>query len=89
MLLLVRLAAWFRGWRGPVVASPTAVIAGAPPADNALVHHVAERLRQGDLAAGGWSAEAGALPLESYVPEAQRLVRTIALGGIDGGPPTP
>jgi hypothetical protein len=46
-------------------------------------------LRQRDLAAGGWAAEAGSVSLESYLPEARRLVQRIALGGADGGPPAP
>ncbi len=89
MILLERLAGWFRGRQAPPVAASTAIIAGTPPADSPLVQQVAERLRQRDLAAGGWAAEAGALPLESYLPEAHRLVRGIALGDIEAGPPAP
>jgi hypothetical protein len=89
MLLLDRLTGWFRGRPTSGPAAPSAIIAGTPPIDSALVQQVAERLRQRDLAAGGWAAEAGALPLESYLPEAHRLVRGIALGDIEAGPPAP
>jgi hypothetical protein len=90
MLLLDRLTGWLRGRPAPAdAAAPSAIIDGTPSVDSPLVRQVAERLRQRDLAAGGWAAEAGALPLESYLPEAHRLVRGIALGDIEAGPPAP
>lgn len=89
MILLDRLTGWFRGRPAPSTTVPAEVIAGTPPIDDALVQRVAERLRQRDQAAGGWAAEAGALPLESYLPEARRLVRGIALGDVEAGPPAP
>jgi hypothetical protein len=89
MIWLERLSGWLRRRDAPQGTGSMAIVAGLPPADGPLVQKIAERLRQGDLVAGGWSAEAGALPLESYVPEAQRLVRGIALGGNEAGPPAP
>ena len=89
MILLDKLAGWFRGRQASPASVPSAIIAGTPSANSPLVQQVAERLRQRDLAAGGWAAEAGALPLESYLPEAHRLVRGIALGDIETGPPAP
>jgi hypothetical protein len=90
MILVERLAGWWHGRRSLPETTSTAVIAGMPSDDGPLVQQIAERLRQGDLVAGGWSAEAGALPIDSYVPEARRLVRSIALGGsVEAGPPTP
>ena len=89
MILLDWLAGWLHGRQTPPSTPSAAIIAGTPPVDGALLQRVAERLRQRDLAAGGWAAEAGHLPLETYLPEAQRLVRGIALGGGEGGPPAP
>jgi len=67
-----------------------AIVDGVPFGDESpAVRNVAEHLRQRDLADGGWAAEAGGLTLESYLPEARRLVQHIALGGSDGGPPSP
>jgi len=88
-MLLDRVTSWLHGRRAPAVAAGAAIVAGGGPVDGRLVRQVAERLRQRDLAAGGWAAEAGALPLDAYLPEAQRLVRGIALGGVEGGPPAP
>lgn len=80
---------WLRG-RQAVSAPVTpavAVIAGVPLDDDSpLVRETAERLRQRALAAGGWAAEAGGLPLEAYLPEARRLVQQVALGGGEGDP---
>lgn len=93
MAILTHLANWLRG--RPAEASPTArgtvaIVDGDPLSDEApAVRAVAEQLRKRDLAAGGWAAEAGAVPLESYLPEARRLVQRIALGGGEGGPPAP
>jgi hypothetical protein len=82
------LTDWIRGRRaaGVSAAPVVAVIAGVPLEDDSpLVRETAERLRQHALAAGGWAAEAGGLPLEAYLPEARRLVQQVAFGG-EGGP---
>jgi hypothetical protein len=85
-----RLTGWLRGRRGAPAPGVIAVVAGAPlSAESPVVRQMAERLRQRELAAGGWAAEAGGLPVESYLPEARRLVQRIALGVAEGGPPTP
>lgn len=96
MSMLDRLSGWLRGRpasSAPVRASSGAtltVLDGEPLSDDSpAVRAVAEQLRQRDLAAGGWAAEAGGVTLESYLPEARRLVQRIALGGSDGGPPAP
>ena len=91
MSVLDSVLGWLRGHPEQPASSPAqaAIIAGEPIGDSPLVHRVAERLRQRDLADGGWAAEAGALPTESYLPEARRLVRGIALGDLEGGPPAP
>jgi hypothetical protein len=90
MTIAQRLTSWLRG-RHPRTEPPSAgPIVGAPlDEDSPVVREMAERLRQRELAAGGWAAEAGGIPLESYLPEARRLVRNIALGGGQGGPPAP
>jgi hypothetical protein len=92
MTMLDRLADWLRG-RPAEVATPSATVAvlhGEPLSDTSpAVRAVAEQLRKRDLADGGWAAEAGGVTLESYLPEARRLVQQIALGGSDGGPPAP
>ena len=73
-----------------VSSGQVAVLDGVPLSDESpAVRAVAEQLRQRDHAAGGWAAEAGGVTLESYLPEARRLVQQIALGGGDGGPPAP
>jgi hypothetical protein len=91
MSVLDSVIGWLRGRseQPSSQAVPVAVVAGEPIADSPLVLQMAERLRQRDLADGGWAAEAGALPMESYLPEARRLVRGIALGELGGGPPAP
>ena len=92
MTILDRLTEWLRGRPAlPTAASgPVAVLDGVPLSDESpAVRAVAEQLRQRDLAAGGWAAEAGGVALESYLPEARRVVQRIALGGSDGGPPAP
>ena len=96
MTILDRLSGWLTG-RSAVSTDtavpangPVAVVDGVPLSDESpAVRAVAERLRQRDLAAGGWAAEAGGVTLESYLPEARRVVQRIALGGSDGGPPAP
>lgn len=90
MMILDRLAGWLRGRPTASSASVVAIVDGSALSDESpAVRHVAEQLRQRDLAAGGWAAEAGGVTLESYLPEARRLVQRIALGGGDGGPPAP
>jgi hypothetical protein len=94
MTILGRLSGWLRGRPATSVpaaaSSPVAVLDGVPLSDDSpAVRAVAEQLRQRDLAAGGWAAEAGGVTLESYLPEARRVVQRIALGGSDGGPPAP
>jgi hypothetical protein len=90
MILAKRLADWLRGRGSTADPRSIAVVAGTPLADDSpLVRQTAERLRQRELAAGGWAAEAGALSVEAYLPEARRLVQRVALGMSDGGPPAP
>jgi hypothetical protein len=89
MSVLDTLTGWLRGRRGQSLPASSAVIDGVPLTDSPLVRAMAERLRQRDLASGGWAAEAGALPSDAYLGEAQRLVRGIALGDLAGGPPAP
>lgn len=89
MTFLTRLSGWLRGSHSPAESGSTAIIAGAPLEDGPLVRQMAEKLRQRALAGGGWAAEAGGVSLEAYLPEARRLVRGIALGDVQGGPPTP
>lgn len=93
MTILDRLSGWLRGRPAtsvPAASSPVAVLDGVPLSDESpAVRAVAEQLRQRDLAAGGWAAEAGGVALDSYLPEARRVVQRIALGGSDGGPPAP
>ena len=92
MTMFDRLTEWLRGRPASSVTSsePVAVLDGVPLSDESpAVRAVAEQLRQRDLAAGGWAAEAGGVALESYLPEARRVVQRIALGGSDGGPPAP
>ncbi|MFN8636040.1 MAG: hypothetical protein U0893_19505 [Chloroflexota bacterium] len=85
-----KLTGWLRGRRGAPSDAALAVVAGAPlSSESPVVRKMAERLRQRELAEGGWAAEAGGLPIESYLPEARRLVQRIALGVAEGGPPTP
>lgn len=91
----MRILNWLIGWRhrrraAVDEASAAPVVAASPlDEDSPVIHNVAERLRQQELAAGGWAAEAGALPAEAYVPEARRLVRAIVLGEAQSGPPAP
>jgi hypothetical protein len=90
MVLVKKLNAWLRGRRATSAAVQVAVVAGEPLADDSpLVRQTAERLRQRELAAGGWAAESGGLPVEAYLPEARRLVQRVALGVSEGGPPAP
>jgi hypothetical protein len=88
--MMKKLTAWLRGRREAPTAGTITVVAGTPLADDSpLVLQTAERLRQREMEAGGWAAEAGGLPLEAYLPEARRLVQRVALGMSDGGPPAP
>jgi len=88
MTVLEKLTAWLRGRNQPAAGSP-AIVDGLPAPESPVVLETAERLRQRDLAAGGWAAEAGGLPVESYLPEAHRLVRGVVLGEAESGPPAP
>jgi hypothetical protein len=84
------LTDWLRGRRQTTTAGTVAVVAGTPLADDSpLVRQTAERLRQRELEAGGWAAEAGGVPVEAYLPEARKLVQRVALGMSEGGPPAP
>jgi len=88
--MMKRFTDWLRGRREQPTARSFAVVAGKPLADDSpLVLQTAERLRQREMKAGGWAAEAGGLPLDAYLPEARRLVQQVALGMSDGGPPSP
>ena len=88
--MMKRLTDWLRGRREQPTVRSFAVVAGMPLADDSpLVLQTAERLRQREMKAGGWAAEAGGLPLDAYLPEARRLVQQVALGMSDGGPPSP
>jgi len=90
MMIVKWLTDRLHGRRQPATASTVAVVAGVPLADDSpLVRQTAERLRQRELAAGGWAAEAGGLPVEAYLPEARRLVQRVALGMNEGEPPAP
>jgi hypothetical protein len=90
MLIANKLTNWLRGRRAAPDSRTIAVVAGVPLADDSpLVRQTAERLRQRELADGGWAAEAGGLPVEAYLPEARRLVQRVALGVSEGGPPAP
>jgi hypothetical protein len=89
MTVLEKLTAWLRGRNQPASAVAPAIIDGLPAPEGPVVRETAERLRQRDLAAGGWAAEAGALPVESYLSDAHRLVRGVVLGETESGPPAP
>ena len=53
------------------------------------VRRLAETLQRQERVAGGWATEVGVLPAEAFEDEAERLVRSIALGGSQGGAPAP
>ena len=90
MEIAKKLTGWLRGQQQASQASTISVVAGVPLADDSpLVRQTAERLRQRQLQAGGWAAEAGGLPLEAFLPEARKLVQRVALGMSEGGPPAP
>ena len=97
MTIAKKLTDWLRGrsqtrseTSSSSPASGVAVVAGVPLSDDSpLVRQTAERLRQRQLEAGGWAAEAGALPVEAFLPEARKLVQRVALGMSSGGPPAP
>jgi hypothetical protein len=81
MIITKKLTDWLRGRPQASSASSVAVVAGVPLADDSpLVRQTAERLRQRQLEAGGWAAEAGGLPVEAFLPEARKLVQRVALG---------
>ena len=54
-----------------------------------VVRQLAERLQRQERVAGGWATEVGVLPPEAFEDEAEQLVRSIALGGSQGGAPAP
>jgi hypothetical protein len=90
MEIAKKLADWLRGRRQASPTGTISVVAGVPLADDSpLVRQTAERLRQRQLAAGGWAAEAGSLTVEAFLPEARKLVQRVALGMSEGGPPAP
>jgi hypothetical protein len=90
MTIVEKFSRWMRRRENAPSPASIAVVAGFPLTDDSpLIRVTAERLRQREQAAGGWAAEAGGLPVEAYLPEARRLVQRVALGGSEGGPPTP
>jgi hypothetical protein len=90
MTITKKLTDWLRGRSLTTRASQVAVVAGVPLADDSpLVRQTAERLRQRQLEAGGWAAEAGGLPVEAFLPEARKLVQRVALGMGGGEAPAP
>ncbi len=54
-----------------------------------VVRRLAERLQTQERVAGGWATEVGVLPPAAFEDEAEQLVQSIALGGSQGGAPTP
>ncbi len=54
-----------------------------------VVRRLAETLHRQERVAGGWATEVGVLPPEAFEDEAEQLVQSIALGGSQGGAPTP
>ncbi len=54
-----------------------------------VVRRLAETLHRQERVAGGWATEVGVLPPEAFEAEAERMVRSIALGGSQGGAPAP
>ena len=90
MTFTQKLADWLRGRSQTTGANQVAVVAGVPLADDSpLVRQTAERLRQRQLEAGGWAAEAGGLSVEAFLPEARKLVQRVALGMGGGEAPAP
>jgi hypothetical protein len=90
MTIVTRLTDWLRRRHSAPSREALAVVAGVPLSDDSpLIRQTAERLRQREQAAGGWAAESGGLPVEAYLPEARRLVRRVALGESEAGPPAP
>jgi hypothetical protein len=90
MTITKKLTDWLRGRSPATGANQVAVVAGVPLADDSpLVRQTAERLRQRQLEAGGWAAEAGGLPVEAFLPEARKLVQRVALGMGEGEAPSP
>jgi hypothetical protein len=54
-----------------------------------VVRRLAESLQREERVAGGWATEVGVLPPAAFEPDAERMVRAIAVGGDRAGPPTP
>ncbi len=63
--------------------------AGQDDPYHGVVRQLAERLQTQERVAGGWATEVGVLPPEAFEDEAEQLVQSIALGGNQGGAPTP
>jgi hypothetical protein len=90
MTIAKKLTDWLRGRNLRAGNNQVAVVAGEPLADDSpLVRLTAERLRQRQLEAGGWAAEAGGLSVEAFLPEARKLVQRVALGMGEGEAPSP
>ncbi|MDP8923108.1 MAG: hypothetical protein M3O34_09575 [Chloroflexota bacterium] len=54
-----------------------------------VVRRLAETLHRQERVAGGWATEVGVLPPEAFEDEAERMVRSIALGHDQDGTPAP
>jgi hypothetical protein len=55
----------------------------------ASVRRMADRLYHQALAEGGWATEVGAVGPDAFRDEAAWLLREVALGNAQAGPPTP
>ncbi len=55
----------------------------------ALVRRLSEVLYREELKQGGWAAEIGSLGPGAYRGEASWILREVALGNAQSGPPTP
>ena len=75
---ITRLARWAFGFG-----------AGRDAPYRGVVRRLAENLHRDERVAGGWATEVGVLPPEAFEDEAERMVRSISLGGSQGGAPTP
>lgn len=59
----------------------------APP--SGAVQSIADAIHRRERAAGGWASEVGVLPPAAFEGEAERMVRSISVGGGQGGAPAP
>jgi hypothetical protein len=57
--------------------------------EQALLDQLCETLYREDLKQGGWGAEVGSVGPEVYRREAAWILREVALGNAQQGPPTP